>query len=172
MPLERAHHAAGRIVIAAGRIEAIAEFPQSRLQPPHLIALIARPERVIGLGGLRFNPQANPRLRQPPPVELLSGIAFALWRHVGMAQYAFGRNFFVTRENIETQSFHGIHLGGREFGVVEFVAGVVNLDADGAGVDIVLARPMGVARVPGAHVFGHHLRDAPLFVHQIVAGDF
>ncbi len=57
---------------------------------------------------------------------------------------------------------------GREVPVAELVAGIDQLDADGAGVDVPLAGPAGHAGVPGAPVLGHQLEDPTVLLDHVV----
>ncbi len=44
----------------------------------------------------------------------------------------------------------------------------MNLDADGAGIEVGLAGPEALPRVPGALALGHNLGDASLLVDEVV----
>ena len=55
--------------------------------------------------------------------------------------------------------------------VAELVAGIDDLHADRAGVDVALALPVASARVPGAALLGHQREDAAVLLDQVVGRD-
>ncbi len=111
---------------------------------------------------------ADARAVQPRPVELLAGIDLAQWRHIGMRQHVTRRDA-VARHDVPREGDHRLHLFRREMRVTQRMAGIVDLDADGARIAVGLAFPARLPGMPGAHLFAHHLGDHALLVHQIVA---
>ena len=75
----------------------------------------------------------------------------------------------VTAQDVETQSLDRSHLGLGEIGIVEIMTGIVDLDADRAGIDVGLPGPSALPGMPGALGFGNELRDPPFFVHEVMA---
>ncbi len=109
--------------------------------PSHLVRLS---RAGVGLGG----PQADAGGGEPPPVEQLAGVHLAGRRHVGVADDV-ARGDRVAADQIAAEVDGGRHLCRRERAVAELVAGIDQLDADRAGVDVGLAPPIGDPRVPG-----------------------
>ena len=77
----------------------------------------------------------------------------------------------MAAQNVAAKRLHRLHLRIGKFEVAELVAGIVDLDADRAGIEVGLAGPQALPGMPGALVLAHHLGDAPLLVDEIVAGD-
>ena len=97
----------------------------------------------------------------------IAGVLLARRSDIGMGKNPFRRDC-IPGDDIQAQRLDGGHLDVREIGIIEFVAGIVNLDADRAGVDVVVARPVRRTRVPGTLRLAHHLRDAAGLVDEIV----
>ncbi len=61
----------------------------------------------------------------------------------------------VAGDDVGCKARHGFHLAGGKVGIAAGVAGILDLDPYGRGVDIGLAAPEGNARMPGAEILGH-----------------
>ena len=106
--------------------------------------------------------------RQPRPAELLAGIDLAARGHVGVGEHMVRRDA-VAADDVEAERFDRRHLRLGEIGIAAVMPKIVDLDPDGAGIDVRAALPMGDARVPGAGCLGHHLGDGAIFAHHVMA---
>ena len=100
---------------------------------------------------------------------MLARVFLAAGRDVGMAEDAPLGNV-VAGADVVAERDDGRYLGvgiGRQTAVV---AGVDDLDADGDGVDVALAGPEGLSRVPGAAALGDELGDPAAFPDEIMGG--
>ena len=77
----------------------------------------------------------------------------------------------VAREDIVTEQDQGLDLRFGKIAIAELVAGIGDLDADRARVDVGLARPEGFAGVPGALAFVDQPERAPVLEDEIVRRD-
>jgi hypothetical protein len=77
----------------------------------------------------------------------------------------------VAADNVGRKPLRRAHLGLGKIQIAQLMARIVDLNADGARVEVGLAGPMRHARVPGAHAFGNHLRYAAVAADHVVAGD-
>jgi hypothetical protein len=111
----------------------------------------------------------NTRASQPRPIELLSRVDLAARSDIGMRKNAMRRNP-AAAHNIEAKSFNGRHLSFGKIRVTAIAPRIMNLDPDRTRIDVVLALPMGHARVPGAKDFRHHLRYNAGIIDHIVTG--
>ena len=76
----------------------------------------------------------------------------------------------MPRNDFPAERLEDPHLRFGEVRVPELVAGVLHLDADGGRIDVSLAGPDGEARMPGALVLRHQLREEARFIKDIVRG--
>src|SRR5215469_15391046 len=84
---------------------------------------------------------------KPLPVELLARVALPARCNIGMGKHTVWRDG-MTRQNVEAESLDCLHLGSGEIGIVEVMAGIMDLDADRAGIEVCLPRPAALAGVP------------------------
>ena len=77
----------------------------------------------------------------------------------------------MARHDIAAELDQPIDLRVGKIAIAELVAGISDLDADRAGVDIGCALPRRRAGMPGAARFRHELVDAAVLIDEIVAGD-
>jgi hypothetical protein len=75
----------------------------------------------------------------------------------------------VPGDDVAGKGLYRRHLSLGEVPVAEIVPGIVDLDADRAGVDVPFSRPDRYPRVPGAPVLLDHRDDMPVRVDEIVA---
>src|SRR5688572_12914679 len=102
------------------------------------------------------------------PVELLAGIDLAAGSNVRVGYHAF-RPYTAAHDDIAAQRSYRAHLLRRKFRISVLVAGILDLDTDGAGVDVRLTRPVRGTSMPSPRILGHHLRNPPGFVDNVVA---
>src|SRR5581483_11603898 len=93
--------------------------------------------------------------REPRPIELLARIDLAARRNIGMRKHPLRANG-PAPDNVACQSLDSAHLRLGEIGIAQLVTGIVDLDADGARVDVRGAAPVRDTRVPGPHLLCHH----------------
>jgi len=91
-------------------------------------------------GGRLLHEVADAEAVQHLPGEFLPGIVLAGRRDVGMGEHPVGRDG-VAAEDVLTQRRHRLDLDGGEGRVAEIMAGIGDLDADGARVDVGGAGP-------------------------------
>src|SRR5580704_1265177 len=84
-----------------------------------------------------------------------------------MAKHAGGRDR-VAGENAAAKGRYRRDLALWKIAVNEVVAGIGDLDADRAGIDIGVAGPARYPGVPGALALRHHLNDTAIFEDEIV----
>ncbi len=77
----------------------------------------------------------------------------------------------VSAENVEAKRFNGAHLLIRKGRIVEVVTWVMDLDSDRRRIEIRLAGPKALARVPRALGLAYHLGDHPGEVDEIMRGN-
>jgi hypothetical protein len=75
----------------------------------------------------------------------------------------------VALQDIDAERLDGLHLDIRKVWIVEVVAGIMDLDADGARIEIRLSGPKALPGMPCPHVFRDELRHDAVRVDQIVA---
>ena len=78
----------------------------------------------------------------------------------------------MPREDAARQRRQGGHLRGRKTAIAEFMAGIDDLDADRARVDVAMAAPGRDAGVPGAAVLRHQAEDAAVLLDHVMRADF
>ena len=126
------------------------------------------PPCEIGVGRIHI---PMPEIGQNAPGKLLARILLARRRDVGMAEHPIGRDP-VAGENAAAERGDRRDLSLRKIRVAVVVAGIGNLDADRAGVDVGFAGPRRSARMPGTALLGDHLDDVTVLDHHVVSGDF
>ena len=105
-----------------------------------------------------------------PPIEQLTGIFLARWRHIGMAEDAPGRDG-MARQDLATQIGQRCPLRVGKGAIAEFVTGVLQLDPQRATIDIVLSRPVTYPGMPGASGLVHQPVEGAVLVDQIMGAD-
>ena len=78
----------------------------------------------------------------------------------------------VARLDAAAQSGHRRDLAFWKIGIAVIVAGIGDLDADRARINVGLARPEGSAGMPGAASFLHQLEDAAVLEHKVMRRHF
>src|SRR5262249_5795564 len=149
---------------------AVAILKKRPFQLGDAFSFIAGAQALVGAKLSRLDPKSDAGTGEAPPIELLAGVTLSAGRNVGMGEHAVWRDS-VARENVDTKRLDCLHFGIRKVGIVEVVAGIVNFDADRAGIEVGLARPAALTGVPRALRLGHHLRDAALLVDEIMRRD-
>ena len=170
MTLEGFHDLLQALAVSGGHLHAIAVFLQAALQNGDGLALIAHAETLVAADRRGLDPEPDAGARKPLPIEPLAGVALAPRRDVGMRQHPLRWNG-PAAQDVETQRLHRAHLRVGKFAIAELVARIVDLDADGARIEVGLTRPIALARVPGALALRHHLGDAPLFIDEVMGRD-
>src|SRR4029079_8601851 len=127
-------------------------------------------ESLIVAKRRRLDPKPDAGPRKPLPIELLAGVALSARGNVGVGKHAVWRNG-VAAQDVEAKGLDRLHLRSGEIGIVEVVAGIMDLDADRAGIEVGLSRPAALPGMPGALRFCYDLRDPPFLVDQIVRRD-
>src|SRR4051812_8797022 len=77
----------------------------------------------------------------------------------------------VALDNAVAQLGHDFYLLLRKWPVAKFVARILDLDADGTGVYILLALPVRFPGMPGAHIFIHKARHTAIFLDKVMRAD-
>src|SRR5438552_4168590 len=78
---------------------------------------------------------------------------------------------FLAQDDVAAQHGDGFHLGGGKGTVAEFVAGIDDLDADRALVDVGMAAPTADAGMPGAAVLADQRIDRAVFLDDVMRTD-
>ena len=142
------------------------------LQCDDLVAAIARREHVTLLGQRRrLYPMAHAGIVERSPRKFLARVLLARRRNVRMGKDAFGRNC-VAGENAAAERRHRGDLPCGKIRIAVIVAGIGDLDADRAGIDVGFAGPGRRAGVPRAAAFLHRLHDAAVLEHEIMGRNF
>ena len=113
---------------------------------------------------------ADTGIRQRVPREFFAGILLARRCDVGMREHAM-REHLAAEHDAAAQRDHGGDLAKRKVRIAPVMAGIDDLDADRAGIDVFLAGPAGNAGVPGALALGHALHDAAVLQHDVMRRD-
>ena len=126
--------------------------------------------RFAGISALD-GPEPDSLPGQCGPGKQFAGIVLAHGRDIAMAQHAPGGNG-VAGENAACQFDQRRDLRFGKGAIAEFMAGIDQLDADGAGIDVARAGPIGNARMPGAALFRHQRIDRAILVDHVMRRDF
>ena len=169
MPLEGADDGRRGAVEGPAGGAVIAQPAQARLQGEDAGALLALRQRR-SRRRRRLGPEAMAGLGELFPREQLARILLAARGHVGVTEDA-GVGDRPALADIRHQFDHRAHLNIGERPVAELVAGVDDLDADRATVDVALALPERLAGVPGAARLRHEGEDAAVLLDHIVGRD-
>ena len=170
MALEGLDHFLEPRAIGAGELHPITEAGKILLELQHLLPFIAGAEALILAQWRGLDPEPDAGSSEPRPIEFLSRIALASRRDIGVGHHPLGPDG-VAAQDVEAERLHASHLRLWEIAVAELVAGIMNLDADRAGVEVGFAGPQALPGMPGAFELAHHLGDASILVDKVVAGD-
>jgi hypothetical protein len=105
-----------------------------------------------------------------PPGKFLAGVLLAVGRDIRMGEYAISADT-MPRDDVMTERDNGLDLLRREVPIAEVMAGIDDLDADRARIDVGRAFPGRGPGMLGAARFGHELHDATVLENEIVARD-
>src|SRR5216684_2799058 len=138
MALEGSHGvASGAIEITAGG-DVIAVARQQRLRLfDGGIGFAERENRSRWVDRSGLHPQADAGIGKRLPGKFFAGIALARGRNVGMGKHALGRNP-VAGENAAAERRPRRDLPFRKGGIAMIMAGIGDLDADRARIDVAL----------------------------------
>ena len=141
MALEGSHGVASDAIeiTAGGDVIAVARQQRLRLFDGG-IGFAERENRSHWVDGSGLHPQADAGIGKRLPRKFFAGIALACRRNVGMSKHAPGRKP-VAGENAAAERRHRRDLPFREGGIAMIMAGIGNLDADRARIDVALSRP-------------------------------
>src|SRR5215470_11647021 len=141
MALEGSHGvASGAVEITAGG-DVVAVARQQRLRFfDDGIGFAERENRSRWVDGSGLHPQADAGIGKRLPGKFFAGIALARGRNVGMSKHARGRNP-VAGENAAAERRHRRDLPFWKGGIAMIMAGIGDLDADRARIDVAPPRP-------------------------------
>jgi hypothetical protein len=170
MALEGGDDRAHRRVEVAGDRLLVAVERQHRLQGLDRLAGVAHGEEAAIPHRRRRHPVPDAFARQPLPGKVFARILLACRRHVGMGEHT-GSGDRAPDDDVAGQRDDRGNLRFRIGRQPAGMAGMSDLDADGAGVDVAHARPGSGARVPGPVGLRHHLHDASVLEHEVMGRD-
>jgi hypothetical protein len=167
MALEGGDDGFGALVEAAVDVDAVAVEGEHGLQRFHRLAGIAALKEAAAADFLRLDEMADAGGGEKRPGKALAGIELSPGRHVGMAEHAVGL-YWMAPQNVAAEGAQRLDLRGGEIGEAAGMAGIGELDADGAGIDVGVAGPGGRAGVPGAALLRHERQDAAVRMDEIM----
>jgi hypothetical protein len=164
MPLEGRQRLFRRPIQHAGHDDAIAEAGKLALHIGDVPRRAGRP----GIGkAQRLRPQADAGAGQPSPVEQLARIDLARRRHVRVTQHAMGRDG-MSAEDLRGQRLERLHLRLGKRPIAAGMAGIDQLDADRARVDVGGASPGADPRMPGPPLLRHQPIDRAVLIDAVM----
>src|SRR4051794_33329118 len=164
MALEGGEDRARRRVKLPARPRVVADAGKAALDGADVLGAEAR------VAGGEIRPQADAGLGEALPGEELAGIGLALGRDIGVAEDALGRDRVAGQDGAAQRLEGGeLRLGKRAIAVL--VAGIDQLDADRAVIDVAGAGPEAAPGMPGAPRLVDELPDRAVLLDEVMRAD-